>query len=118
MGTDSLENGCLSRRSLKERFMTVRFYRLAAPVALLALALIPLRNVAAPAESSPVAAATGKAKGPAAPAPRVVSDAELDRTFQATIKPFLAAYCVACHTGTAARASFDLSSLATRVAVV
>ena len=98
--------------------MTARFYRLAAPVVLIALAYSPMRNLAAPAQSASVATVTRKVKGLAKPASRAVSDAELDRSFKATIKPFLATYCVTCHAGTAAPASFDLSSITTRAAIV
>ena len=40
----------------------------------------------------------------AAPAPSI------DRQFQRTVKPFVGKYCVACHSGKAAPAQFDLES--------
>jgi mono/diheme cytochrome c family protein len=38
------------------------------------------------------------------------TDAELDRKFAQTVRPFLASYCVACHSGTTPAAQFDLRS--------
>ncbi|HJZ99577.1 MAG TPA: DUF1592 domain-containing protein [Candidatus Solibacter sp.] len=38
------------------------------------------------------------------------ADAELERKFSQTVRPFLAAYCVACHSGASAAAQLDLKS--------
>src|SRR5215471_16383127 len=45
-------------------------------------------------------------------------DAELERRFGQTVRPFLTSYCVGCHGGTSAAAHFDLQAYATLAAVV
>ncbi len=41
------------------------------------------------------------------------SGLELERTFQKTVQPFVAAYCAGCHSGSAAAAQFDLKRYTT-----
>jgi mono/diheme cytochrome c family protein len=46
------------------------------------------------------------------------TDAELDRKFSQTVRPFLTTYCVACHSGSSAAAQLDLRSYPNLAAVV
>src|SRR5438105_1806410 len=45
------------------------------------------------------------------------ADADLERKFSQTVKPFLATYCVACHGGNAPAAQFDLRPYSTVASV-
>jgi hypothetical protein len=47
-----------------------------------------------------------------------VSDAELERGFAQTVRPFLAGYCIACHSGATPAAQFDLRPFTDVAAVV
>src|SRR3954469_10374158 len=46
------------------------------------------------------------------------TDAELDRKFNQTVKPFLATYCMACHGTATPAAQFDLKPYGSMQAVV
>jgi mono/diheme cytochrome c family protein len=45
-------------------------------------------------------------------------DADLERRFTQTVRPFLTAYCAACHSGGAAAAGLDLKSYSTTASVI
>ena len=45
-------------------------------------------------------------------------DSELDRQFAQTVRPFVATYCTACHSGATPAASFDLQQFSSMAAVV
>ena len=47
-----------------------------------------------------------------------IRGADLEREFAQTVRPFLAGYCVGCHSGTAPAAQFDLKSYSNVAAVV
>ena len=66
-----------------------------------AAAMLFLAYIAVPATSS-------------APIP----DAELERQFTQTVRPFMAAYCTGCHSGAAPAASLDLQQFTTVASVV
>lgn len=53
----------------------------------------------------------------ALPAAAASGTAALDRQFQQTVKPFVAKYCVGCHSGQTPAAQFDLKAYATLDAV-
>jgi len=46
------------------------------------------------------------------------NDSLLDRRFTETVRPFLASYCIGCHSGATPAAQFDLRSYSTLAAVV
>jgi mono/diheme cytochrome c family protein len=56
--------------------------------------------------------------GALALAARAATDAELDRAFTQTIRPFLASYCVACHSGANSPGQLDLRSYSTIASVI
>ena len=43
---------------------------------------------------------------------------DLERSFQSTVKPFVAAYCLGCHSGSSPAAMFDLKPYTSAAAVV
>ena len=45
------------------------------------------------------------------------TDAELDRRFSQTVRPFLTSYCIGCHSGASAAAQLDLRSYTSVAAV-
>src|SRR5947209_15060860 len=45
------------------------------------------------------------------------ADADLERKFSQTVKPFLVSYCIACHGGKSPAAQFDLQPYSTMAAV-
>src|SRR3954466_13007691 len=46
------------------------------------------------------------------------SNAELERKFTQTVKPFLTSYCIGCHSGSTPAAQFDLAPYSTMAAVI
>src|SRR3954466_13804131 len=46
------------------------------------------------------------------------SNAELERQFTQTVKPFLTSYCTGCHSGSTPAAQFDLAPYSNMAAVV
>lgn len=45
-------------------------------------------------------------------------DAELERQFNETVRPFMATYCIGCHSGSKPQASFDLQPFSTIESVI
>src|SRR5579872_4479301 len=50
--------------------------------------------------------------------PAKAADSDLDHRFTETIRPFVATYCVGCHSGATPAAQFDLKSFTTLAEVV
>ena len=46
------------------------------------------------------------------------ANSDLERKFSQTVRPFLASYCIGCHTGSTPAAQFDLPPYSTMAAVV
>lgn len=54
----------------------------------------------------------------ATPSPAEAPDSNLDKKFNDTVRPFLASYCVGCHSGSAAAAQLDLKAYNSMASVV
>ena len=46
------------------------------------------------------------------------ANADLERKFTQTVRPFLTSYCIGCHSGSTPAAQFDLAPYSTMAAVV